>query len=346
MDAPSKKTCTILLKVVLAFTAAYIVYCCYKKYDNNRKLQQNINRVHHKLLGAIPKDEFGHPDPFKLTTKQRVDMFIKQQKENAIIAPRNFDFVSSSVSMEQIDEFLLACRYALVAYSTSEVHIQEQCEKMNSKLVGSVNNGNCYAFVARRLTSLGDTQILGIQGTEFIPGDHNLYQVWSDLSIIPQYVGGFGTGAPHDMYVHSGFYDDLAALWTQIEPLLDYSLPIWICAHSLGAVRAVLARFLIPMTTFVRITNFGSPKGANPAFWNYVANNSNTKIERVLAERDFAGDWQPLLPYEHPVEHFYWIHNNTINLVTERDWLNLSFDDHSILNSYIPKLLALSSTPK
>jgi hypothetical protein len=283
-------------------------------------------------------------NPFELSITQRYYIYrLWAIKMMALHPHENLRLLSLNKSVAQplVNQFLLAARFAYLAYETDENILQQQSEKMGESFIGSVNNGNCYIFVG----IYNGTQIVGIQGTEFVSGDRNIYQVWSDLSITPKYVAGYSAGAPTNMYVHSGFYDDLANLWPQVEILLNYNKPIWICAHSLGAVRSSLARYLIPSTTLVRITNFGAPKGANDAFYDYVLamSGKNTVIERVLAERDFAGDWQPLLPYSHPTEYFYWLNNGTINFVNQRDWLNLSFADHSIDNSYIPLLLNLAT---
>lgn len=292
-------------------------------------------------------EKFSEFKNFQLSSKQRIDKYIKQEKynESSVIGwlsnKFNSTMYSTKVPQPLIDELLLAARFALLAYETDDKLLEQQCIKLGATYVGACNNENCYMFVC----DMGNTQILGIQGTEFVPGDWNIYEVWSDLSVTPQRIRGVDYNSPEIMYVHSGFYDDLVSLWPQVQMLLDYDRPIHICCHSLGGVRGSLARYLIPKHTPVRITNFGAPKGANDAFWKYVYDHdSNTTIERVLADRDFAGSWQFGDDfYTHPTDMFYWLHDGTIEYVNQRDYLNLSFDDHSILNSYIPKLLALSS---
>lgn len=325
----------IPIQIAIVLTVLVTIYIVYKI---TRESKEHIKRL----------NEFKN---LKLSSAERVDKYIKQKTLESYEFKNPIESIidmirPTSVSQTLIDELLLAARFALVAYETDEKLLEQQCVKLGASYVGSCNNENCFMFVG----DMGHTQILGIQGTEFVPGDWNIYEVWSDLSVTPQKINGVFYNSPIEMYVHSGFYDDLVSLWPQVSMFLDYNRPIHICCHSLGGVRGALARYLIPRTTPVRITNFGAPKGANDEFWNYVYNNKvssqNTIIERVLADHDFGGSWQPLLPYTHPTEYFYWLNNGRIDYVNKRDEVNLSFDDHSILNSYIPKLLALSSTPK
>lgn len=313
--------------IVSVFVTLYIIY--------------KFTRTNEKLTFF---DEF---KSLRLSTKSRVDKYIEEETKKLFTHPRptTQNTQSSTVSQTLIDELLLAARFALVAYETDDKLLEQQCISLGASYVGACNNGNCFMFVG----DMGHTQILGIQGTEFVSGDRNIYQVWSDLSIVPKRIKGVFYNSPEIMYVHSGFYDDLVSLWPQVELLLDYNRPIHICCHSLGGVRGSLARYLIPRHTPVRITNFGAPKGANTAFWNYVYDHesSNTVIERVAAERDFGPSWMfGVDMYTHPTDMFYWLHDGIIEFVNKRDYVNLSFDDHSIVNSYIPKLLALSSTPK
>ena len=268
-----------------------------------------------------------------LSFQDRYNRYISSKKNI-----KRYNFTTSNVALYLIKEFMMAAQFSLVAYSTMNDAIAQGVNQLGASLIGAVNNGNCYAYVAM----YNDTQILAIQGTEFVPGDYNIAEVWADLSITPKFLKK-RSGIPSFMYVHSGFYDELLDLWPRVIPLLNYNLPIWICGHSLGGVRSMIARYLIPEYVKVRITTFGAPRGANAGFWSYVTL-SNTVIERILADNDFAGDWQPLLPYDHPSDSFYWLAHNSINLVTERDELNVSFSDHSILNSYIPKLQRVISS--
>jgi hypothetical protein len=271
--------------------------------------------------------------PFNLTPKQRYDIYVKEMSNNAIISPRHFNFATSNVSQQLVNDFFLACQFALIAYKTNPLFIANACKKLGADVIKTFNNQNVYAYVA----NYKEVQLLCIQGTEFVPGNHNIWQVWSDININPEYTGPYT-----DMYVQSGFYSYLIDIWPQIEKSLDYSKNIWICAHSLGAVRGMLARSLIPQSTNVRITVFGCPKGATAEFWRYYMN-INTIIEQVVAERDFAYSWFPLVPYYQPTPNFYWLTNGSIYYTDKRDWLNISFSDHSIQYSYIPQLSRLAT---
>lgn len=275
--------------------------------------------------------------PFSLSAKQRLQMYINTQtfKSRNIQSPIYFN--GSEVTIEKVKELLLACKLSLIAYNTSLETTKTSCEQLGIHFLGYFQNTSCQAYVAKLQDG---TQILGIQGTEFTWKYHNLWQVWEDLSITPRYLTKRGPGMPFVQYVHSGFYDDLEALWPQIASVLNVNEFVWICGHSLGGCRAHLARKFIPQTTQVKITSFGAPRAANDAFWN-ATTQTNTLVDRVLAENDFAGDWQPLLPYSHPTMNFYWLVDGSIHLVNQRNFLNLSMADHSILNSYIPRLEAL-----
>jgi len=276
---------------------------------------------------------------FDMTPKQRFELYVAHQRKNIIKHPRSFDLqklkAQHNIQQSLIDDFYLAARFALIAYQTDPNIITHACRNLGAVVTGTVNDGNVYIYAA---TLYDGKRILCIQGTEFIPGDYDIYQVWSDLSITPRFVGNYA-----DMYVHSGFYDDINNLWPQISKLIDFSSDLWIIGHSLGAVRSMLIRSLIPTTTKVRITVFGCPRGASQQFYDQAINVENTVIEQVVAERDFAYDFQPILPYYHAITHFYWLTNDSIYYTKERDWLNLSMDDHSIQNSYLVKLAKLAT---
>jgi len=275
--------------------------------------------------------------PFSLTSKQRFQMYVNQQtfKSRNIQSP--FYFNGTSVTLAKVKELLYACELSLIAYNTSYDDTKKACENFGVQFLGFFSNSSCQAYVCRLQDG---TQVLGIQGTEFTWKYSNLWEVWDDLSITPRYLNKRGPGQPFVQYVHSGFYDDLELLWPEIATVLDVSKYVWVCGHSLGGCRAHLARKFIPQSTQVKITSFGAPKGANDAFFN-ANTQTNTIVDRVLAENDFAGDWQPLLPYTQPTMNFYWLTNGQIYLVNQRNFLNLSMSDHSILNSYLPKLRAL-----
>ncbi len=274
---------------------------------------------------------------FQLTPKERYQMYVNQQTFNERNVQTHIKYNGSSVPLYFVKDLYIAATISAIAYNTTQTSTQAAVEAIGAKFIGFYSNISCQAYIC----FLKDgRQVLALQGTEFTWKYHNLWQVWDDLSILPKYITKRGPGQPFIQYVHSGFYDDLALLWEQIGPLLDYEKDLWICGHSLGGCRAHLARRLVPQNTKVRITTFGAPKAANEAFWNQT-NLYNTTIERVLADRDFGGDWQPMLPYSQPNMQFYWLTQNTIQLVNQRHYLNLSMADHSILHSYLPKLKAL-----
>jgi len=274
-------------------------------------------------------------DVFALTRKQRFDFYVQKGNFLSKKYPLYFNYFGvndPSITQSKTEDFLLAARLSLIAYDVNVNNVIAGCKELGLTYIGGSQNGDCYIYVAK----MNNTTVIMIQGTEFIPGDRNIWQVWDDLSVLPHYLPSVIPGKLSDMYVHYGLYRSLLLVWPNVSNLVDYNNPVWIIGHSLGAARSMLCRYFIPISTQVRITNFGGLKSANTAFWNHVS--PNTVIERVLFEQDFAGDWQPLLPYVQPTEYFYWLTNGTIQYVNQRNWLNISFADHSIVNSYIPAL--------
>lgn len=334
------KVLRVCLIIVASVTTAYILY----KYIFSKKewfFSYGMRYSDSKRLLDIVDDKnlSNSAMYFNLTPKQRFEMYITQQRRNIINQPRSFNFqnlkAQHDIQQSLINDFYLAARFALIAYQTDPRIITHSCKMLGATVTGTVNDGNVYIYAA---TLHNGKRILCIQGTEFVPNDYNIYQVWSDLSITPRFVGPYA-----DMYVHSGFYDGINNLWPKISNLIDFNEDLWIIGHSLGAVRSILIRSLIPVTTKVRITCFGCPRGASQQFLEQTVSVENTTIEQVVAERDFAYDFQPILPYYHAKPHFYWLTNDSIYYTKERDWLNVSFDDHSIINSYLVKLAKLST---
>ena len=317
----------VILAVVVMFYTCKTQFFEYKRRDKHPE-----NYMYGYLDHPEHSPVLGFDQALKMTPKQRYNLYIK----NGLNKPlKNFSYLgsSSNVDKQLVREFLLAARLSAIAYYTEVPMIVGGLDQLGlqlnlkSKLLGYVFNESCQAYVA----TLGDLQILAIRGTEFTEAHHNIWEVWDDLKSDPINV------KPKGSYVHAGFYEEFASLWPSIAPLLDYNKNIWIVGHSLGGVRAHLARAFIPHTTSVRITTFGGPKGANFDFWD--ANmDYNTIIERVVAERDFAPDFPWVLPFFQPEESFYWLTQGTINKVLERDYINVSLDDHRLTSSYLPLL--------
>jgi len=283
------------------------------------------------------KDKFTiadlHRNLFQLSKVSQRDRYMMYVGLGAQKPVKSFQFTDSNVDKRLVREFLFAAQMAAIAYYTTVENIATALSYFNVKFLGYRFNESCQAFAA--MTSSGQ-QILSIRGTEFTEEHHNLWEVWDDIKATPLAV------KPHGAYVHSGFYQEIAALWPYISPFLNLEQPIWVIGHSLGGVRAHLARAFIPHTTAVRITTFGGPKGANYDFWD--ANMKyNTVVERVVAERDFAPDY-PWMVWYQPTEMFYWMTQGQINHVDERDYVNLSLSDHRLSSSYLPLLANLVDT--
>src|SRR6185503_17579160 len=180
-----------------------------------------------------------------------------------------------NVPTSQLSQFLLAAQLSLIAYDTNNNNIQASLNELGFTLVTAVNNGSCYAFIANIPQSISQKlgvpqQVLAIQGTEFVPNDRNIWEVWADLSILPSFLS-----VENFIYVHSGIYYPFYDIWDQLSGLINPTQDLWIVGHSLGGVRAQLARWLLPKEMNVRITTFGAPRGANSNFWDNVSSGSN-----------------------------------------------------------------------
>jgi hypothetical protein len=327
----------IVILIIVVIATAVVVYFYSKKTKDNFRSIPGLNVY----------------SPSSYTPRDRSGVYNRRQKDKEIMTPKFPEkylldkpawYINSflNISVQMIQDFLLAAQFSLLAYETDVLRVSEGCISLKSKLIKTANNGSCWCFLAKMNDGV---QVLAIQGTEFVTNDHNFAEIWDDLSIYPKYVTK-RSGKQDNMYVHSGFYEPLLDLWSQILPHLDYGTPgdntkIWVVGHSLGAVRAMLTAYLIPPYVQVRITNFGGPKGGNDSFWNYTLSQGNVNIERIVADADFGPSYQPLLLYQQPPGPFYWLNDGDINLVNERNYINLSFSDHSLTTSYIPKIKAL-----
>lgn len=265
---------------------------------------------------------------FALSKKNRYDMYVESAKSKPAF---NQTINTSNVPKPLIKEFYFAAQLASIAYYTTDTEIMNALSKFNITFKAYLQNASCQVYIGE----LKGTTILAIRGTEFTEAHHNIWEVWDDLRDTPTFTNPKGT------FAHSGFYDDLYGLWPSIKPYFENVENVWVIGHSLGGVRAHLVRSFLSSQTKVRITTFGAPMGANYSFWDFYESGANTKVERVVAERDFAPSYPWLLPYIHPTESFYWITQGQINLVNERDYLNLSLADHRLTTSYLPLLEAL-----
>lgn len=318
---------------VIALCVIFVVLISFYIYTRN-----NPTSTRRKLCFTSTNSK-NKGDVFALSAKQRYISYVKKGNLLSIKFPLSFNFETSNpvIPQSKIKDFLLAAQLSLIAYNVNENYVIAGCNSLGLKYIGGGQNDDCYIWIAK----LRNITVIMIQGTEFVPADHNLWQVWDDLSILPHFLPSNIPNKSSDMYVHYGLYHSLSLVWPSVSNLIDYNNPVWIVGHSLGAARSMLARYFIPQATQVRITNLGGLRSANMDFWQHVS--PNTTFERILFEQDFAGDWQPVLPYYHPTDYFYWLTNGTIQYVNQRNWLNLSFADHSIVNSYIPALQNLAN---
>lgn len=188
--------------------------------------------------------------------------------------------------------------------------------------IGQVATNQCQATVC----TWGGYSIIAIRGT----------QVTTNLSIPELFddVAGDVIRLPGGYRVHLGFWMPLTDLWPQINAILPHDGQPLIVGHSLGGVRAHLAKFIIPEA---EVVSFGAPKGADDAFWKSAY---DSPPMRVVHEKDFAPAWPWDGPWTQPAD-LAWLHAGTFTLVPKRPGWNVSVEDHSIDTGYIAALAAL-----
>lgn len=304
---------------------------------------------------------------FSLTARDRLFKYIREKKQMEIMDPiynsiQRYDlpnYVRRVLPQSQLKDFLLAAQLSLLAYNTNEAQIAEGCKQLGLEFVkfitySSYSSGSstypkddksCWCFIAKMKDG---TQVLAIEGDEYISPNHNLAEIWENLSIYPRYLPDRNGDYSRGMYVQEGIFKPLADLWLDISQHLNYGTidnpgKIWVCGHSLGGARATLTSYFIPKHVRLRITTAGSPKCANKSFWEYFipSGDRSFTIERLVTDEDFAPDWLPSLPYDQPAQSFFWLSNSNLEIVDSRDYLNISYDDHSLKNAYIPRIGAM-----
>lgn len=217
-------------------------------------------------------------------------------------------------------DLLLLAELSSAAYLTTGAAAAAAVESLGLSFVAQVGAESCSALIVR----WGGTPVVAFQGTRVLE-NADLDELWDDVDCTPMNLG-------HGMIVHEGFWRPLSDIWPEIGRLLP-NRPCIITGHSLGGVRAHLARRFWP---YAEVVSFGAPKGANGMAW--IADSPPT---RVVFERDFAPVWPYDGPYVQPGP-MLWLHNGQMIETTARQGLALSIEDHSIDNAYIPALKKLA----
>lgn len=227
--------------------------------------------------------------------------------------------------MIQIGDFSAADVLALAQLSNAAylADAREAVAALGMDYVSQVGNDSCSALIA----TWGGYAVVAIQGTRVLE-NASLPELYDDLN-------GCIVHLPEGR-VHAGFWNPLVTIWPQIEAVMPPGHPL-LTGHSLGGVRAHLAKSLWPLA---QVVSFGAPKGADDAFWkvHYPAQQPS----RLVYEHDFAPAW----PYEGPFTQpavIQWLDAGGVKPVQNRPGLAFSVSDHSIDRSYIPALQRLAA---
>ncbi len=216
-------------------------------------------------------------------------------------------------------------QFALVSDAAYLSDARNTVEALGMTFIAQLGSPECQALVAR----WGGLSVVAIQGTRVLE-QFSIPEVWDDLD-------GDIISLSDGTRVHGGFWNPLVALWPRIQPLLPAGTPL-LTGHSLGGVRAHLAKALLPEA---EVVSFGAPKGGDDAFW--TKHYPTAPPVRIVYERDFAPAW----PFEGPFTQpsiIGWLHGAQMIEAQKRPGSSFSVTDHSIDLSYIPALRRLKAT--
>ncbi len=163
----------------------------------------------------------------------------------------------SHVEPKQVD-FRELEFYALRAQSAYDTPKEIENDYPNMTRVHTIESKNVQYFIEK--DGRKGSQTVSIRGTANKPN------VLEDLrvALIPDQILG--------MRIHRGFREDAQAIFLDIQPHLDRSLPVQLTGHSLGAaIAAILAAYLDDAGyRIARVVTFGQPKFAEQPVANHV----------------------------------------------------------------------------
>jgi len=218
-------------------------------------------------------------------------------------------------------------RIANLAYGESEAGVRRGAEALGLLFAALVQSADCHALVCRA----GAQQIVAIAGTHFAQ-DTSLAEIADNLEGDPIRCGAG--------LVHEGYFAPLATLWPAIAAQLSDADPAILVGHSMGGVRAHLARYFFPAAREVRVVSFGAPKGADEAFWRAVYRNDAEAPLRIVHAADFAPSWPELGPFTQPGP-MLWLRSGGAEPAAARPGIVASVSDHAV-ETYIAALDALA----
>lgn len=189
--------------------------------------------------------------------------------------------------------------------------------------------GGCQCVVT--VASWGGYIVVAFQGTR-VTDDTSVAELFDDID-------DTATVLPGGYRVASGFWEPLADLWPRIAAVMPPDMQPLITGHSLGGVRAHLAKWLCPSA---EVVSFGAPCGADNAFW--LAAYPDDPPLRIVNERDFAPAWPWDGTWGQPCA-LAWMRGGYMTMVLTRPGLDLSVADHCVDGGYIAGIEAVIRLP-
>jgi len=224
-----------------------------------------------------------------------------------------------------IADLLLLAKLANASY---DLDTQQSFTALGTTWIEQFGNDQCQCTVAQ----WGGYSLVVIRGTQ-VGSDPSLPELWDDID------PGTVTTAAGNLLC-AGFWRPLAALWPVVAPAMPPGQPL-VVGHSLGGVRAHMARFLCPSA---EVVSFGAPRGADPDAW--LEAYPVLAPTRVVNRADFAPAWEPFNGWNWDCTQpgpMQWIdfQNNFVVCESRPIGDDLSIPDHDIVKGYIAALAAM-----
>ena len=209
-------------------------------------------------------------------------------------------------------------------------------KQLGHMLIGRYRDPDHLAALVQANSGDYSLVICGTRLSEMLQGKCGWEDVWDDLD---------HSAAVIDVGLHvmAGFFNGLDNLFAWVKDTFRSDRDLHIMGHSMGGARTHLAPELWLPYRIASLTSFGAPKAANENYWSSFEALFTDKLTRVVAGNDlwvgypWADEWvQP--------PSMLWLDNGAAEVITEDEWPGgTKLGDHSIDQSYIPRLQALAT---
>lgn len=214
--------------------------------------------------------------------------------------------------------------FAKLANQSYETDSKAGFEALGTEWLGQVGDPECQATLANWM----GYSLVVIRGTQ-VGQNPSLPELWDDID-----PGVTLTPGGHKMC--SGFWNPLKTMWPAFQNKMGAGVPL-IIGHSLGGVRAQLAKALCPPAYVV---SFGAPCGADPEAWKEIY--QGQQPTRLVNRQDFAPRWTPGAGWfwdcNQPGPMLWMTSVDTLVVTYSQGFGIPSLDDHSIDKAYIPNM--------